>query len=70
VDFSFVVRRLIAFADAFHESGILHSGENWVPLSKSVKSEKDFEGATALVELALGLEKKDLVGCCGRRFKK
>ena len=37
-------------------------------LSKSAKSEKDFEGARALVE-PLGLEKKDLVGCYGRKFK-
>jgi hypothetical protein len=68
-DFSFVANRLIAFTDAFHESGILHSGENWVLLSKSVKFEKAFEGAATLVEL-LGLEKKDLVGCHGRLFTK
>jgi hypothetical protein len=60
---------LIAFVDAFHNSKSLHSGENWVLLSKSVKSEKDFEGAMTLVEL-LGLEKEDLVGCYGRLFKK
>jgi hypothetical protein len=41
-DFSFVANRFIAFVDAFHESKILHSGENWVLLSKSVKSKKDF----------------------------
>jgi hypothetical protein len=56
-DFSFVANRFIAFVDAFHESKILHSGENWVLLSKSVKSKKDFEAATTLVE-PLGLEKK------------
>jgi hypothetical protein len=68
-DFTFVKNRLIAFAVAFHDSKILHSGESWVPLSKSVKSEKDFEGAMTLVEL-LGLEKEDLVGRHGRLFKK